>query len=201
MFPRERITSVPRIAQRVYDLFKKQYLCLPFLARAVESLDLSEYDVVISSSNSFAHGCLTKPETLHVVYYHSPARYLWDWTHQYASDMAGQKGIKALLFKIANLTVLKRLFSKLRLWDYMAGQRHDIAIANAREVQARIAKYYRRNSEIIYPSVYTDLFEIGPSALQDRSYYIITSALTEFKRIDLAVRAFNELGHELLIIG
>jgi glycosyltransferase involved in cell wall biosynthesis len=115
--------------------------------------------------------------------------------------MAGQRGIKALLFKIANFTVLKQLFSKLRLWDYMAGQRHDIAIANAREVQARIAKYYRRESQIIYPSVYTDLFEIGPAALPERSYYIITSALTEFKKIDLAVRAFNEMGHELVIIG
>jgi glycosyltransferase involved in cell wall biosynthesis len=174
-------------------MFRKQYLCLPFLARAVEAIDLSEYDVVISSSNSFAHGCLTKPETLHVVYYHSPARYLWDWTHQYASDMAGQKGVKALLFKIANITVLKRLFGSLRLWDYMAGQRHDIAIANAREVQARIAKYYRRESTIVYPSVYTDLFEIGPASLPDRRYYVITSALTEFKKIDLAVRAFNML--------
>jgi glycosyltransferase involved in cell wall biosynthesis len=201
MFPRERVKFVPKIAQRIYNIFKKQYLCLPFLARAVEALDLSDYDVVISSSNSFAHGCLTKPETLHVVYYHSPARYLWDYTHQYERDMSGSKGIKAMLFKIANWTILKPLFVKLRQWDYMAGQRHDIAIANAREVQARIAKYYRRESQVIYPAVYTDKFDIGPAALADRSYYFIVGALTEFKKVDLAIKACNDLGYPLVIIG
>ena len=160
VFPPERIHAVPRATQRVYNWFHKQYLCLPFMARAVESLDLSDYDVVISSSSAFAHGCLTKPETLHIVYSHSPARYLWDWTHQYERDMAAGKGIKNLLFKVANFTVLKPLFTKLRQWDFMAGQRSDLIIANAREVQLRIAKYYRRESRIIYPSVYTDLFEI-----------------------------------------
>jgi glycosyltransferase involved in cell wall biosynthesis len=115
--------------------------------------------------------------------------------------MSGSKGIKAMLFKIANWTILKPLFVKLRQWDYMAGQRHDIAIANAREVQARIAKYYRRESQVIYPAVYTDKFDIGPAALADRSYYFIVGALTEFKKVDLAIKACNDLGYPLVIIG
>jgi hypothetical protein len=80
--------------QYVYDLTKKQRLCLPFMARAVESLDFSKYDVVIVSSSGFAHGIVTKPETQTIIYYHSPARYLWDWTHQYKKDIGWNTGWK-----------------------------------------------------------------------------------------------------------
>lgn len=195
VFPKERIKYVPKITQRIYNLFKKQRFCLPYMARAVESIDLSEYDLVIASSSGFAHGCITKPETCFVVYYHSPARYLWDYTFENRKNL----NYKSWFKKPLNI-FLAILFNKLRIWDYLAGQRHDVAIAASKQVQARISKYYRRWSELIYPSVYTDLFTIWEPKLKDRQYYVIVSALTEFKKIDLAVRAFNELWLPLIIM-
>ncbi|MBP8016757.1 glycosyltransferase [Candidatus Gracilibacteria bacterium] len=200
-FPKSRIKKIPSITQLIYNITGKQYLCLPFMKYAIESLDLGEYDLVISSSSGFAHGCITKPETLHVVYYHTPARFLWDWTHNYAKEMRGKKTIKSILFHIANFTILKALFSSLRKWDYIAGQRNDIAIAASNQVKDRIKKYYRRNSVVIYPPVNIKEFDIGDKPLNERKYYMMTSILTAFKRVDLAIRAFNDLGYELIVIG
>lgn len=195
VFPKHRIKYVPKITQRIYNLFKKQRFCLPYMARAIESIDLSEYDLVIASSSWFAHGCITKPETCFVVYYHSPARYLWDYTFENRKDL----NYKSWLKKPLNI-FLSMLFNKLRIWDYLAGQRHDVAIAASKQVQARISKYYRRWSELIYPPVYTEEFTIWEPKLKDRQYYVIASALTEFKKIDLAVKAFNELWLPLIIM-
>ncbi|MDD2487553.1 MAG: glycosyltransferase [Candidatus Gracilibacteria bacterium] len=196
MFPASRIKQVAKLTQFMYKLTKNQRFCLPFMARAVESLDLSEYDLVIASSSGFAHGCITKPETLFVVYYHSPARYLWDWTFEYRRDITYPKIIK----KIVNF-FLGLLFFSLRKWDYQAGQRHDIALAASKQVAQRISKYYRRGAQVVYPSVYSDIFSIGDKKLKEREYYMIVSALTEFKKVDIAVRAFNNLGYRFIIIG
>lgn len=195
VFPRERIKFIPQITQRIYNLFKKQRFCLPYMARAIESIDLSEYDLVIASSSWFAHWCITKPETCFVVYYHSPARYLWDYTFENRKDL----NYKSWLKKPLNI-FLSMLFNKLRIWDYLAGQRHDVAIWASKQVQARISKYYRRWSELIYPPVYTDQFTIWEPKLKDRQYYVIASALTEFKKIALTVNAFNELWLPLIIM-
>lgn len=193
-FPASRIKQVPKITQRIYKwTWGRQRLCLPYMARAIESIDFSQYDLVIASSSWFAHWCITKPETCFVVFYHSPARYLWDWTNEYKRDIGFGKGIKKAMLNLFMLWA--------RQWDYLAGQRHDVAIAASRQVKERIAKYYRRDSEIIYPSVYVDDFEIWEIPLKDREYYVITSALTEFKKVDLAVRAFNSLWLKLKIIG
>jgi hypothetical protein len=81
-------------SQKIYNIFRKQRLCLPFMSKSVEQLDFSEYDIVLCSSSGFAHGAITKPETKYIVYYHSPARYLWDWTNEYKKDIGFQKGIK-----------------------------------------------------------------------------------------------------------
>ncbi|MDD2565994.1 MAG: glycosyltransferase [Candidatus Gracilibacteria bacterium] len=193
VFPISRIKQIPSITQRIYKWTHRQRLCLPFLSRAVESLDLSEYDLVIASSSGFAHGCITKPETLFMVYYHSPARYLWDWTNEYKRDIGFGSGIKKVL--------LNKFMLKARLWDYLAGQRHDVAIAASKQVVSRISKYYRRESEVIYPAVWVEDFEIGEKVLKDREYYVITSALTEFKKVELSIKAFNTLGYQLKIIG
>jgi len=195
LFPASRIKKVPSLTQFIYKLTKNQRFCLPFMARAVESLDLSSYDLVISSSSGFAHGAITKPETLFVVYYHSPARYLWDWTFEGRKDMNYSPFFKKII-----LAFLGYIFHNLRIWDYMASQRHDVAIAASKQIQLRISKYYKRPSDVIYPSVYTDEFEIWERVLKDRFYYVITSALTEFKRVDILVNAFNVLGYKLIII-
>lgn len=195
LFPKSRIKHVPKTTQRVYNITKNQRFCLPFMAKAVESLDLSDYDLVIASSSWFAHWCITKPETCFIVYYHSPARYLWDWTFEHRKDMNYKK-----LFKVPLLLFLSVVFHKLRIWDYQAWQRHDIAIAASKQVLWRIKKYYKRDAQVIYPAVWTEKFEIWEAPLKDRQYYVITSALTEFKKVDIAVKAFNEILLPLKII-
>jgi glycosyltransferase involved in cell wall biosynthesis len=192
LFPKNRIKSVPVITQRIYNLTHRQRLCLPFMARAVESIDFSEYDLVIASTSWFAHWCITKPETCFVVYYHSPARYLWDYTNEYKKDIWFSWGLKNIL--------LNKFLLKARQWDYLAWQRHDVAIAASKQVQTRIAKYYRRDSDLVYPGVYVNNFSIWETPLKERWYYLILSALTEFKKVDVAVRAFNKMDHKLVII-
>ena len=195
LFPKDRVQPTPKITQRAYNITKNQRFCLPFMAKAIESLDLSSYDLVIASSSWFAHWCITKPETCFVVYYHSPARYLWDYTFEHRKDMNYRS-----FFKKPLLMFLSIIFQKLRIWDYLAGQRHDVAIAASKQVQQRIAKYYRRESELIYPWVYVDDFEIWEKMLKDRDHYVILSALTEFKKVDVSVKAFTKMWYKLVIV-
>lgn len=185
-------------SQKIYNLFKKQRLCLPFMSRSVESLDFSNYDLVIVSSSGFAHGLITKPETKTVVYYHAPARYMWDRSHEHTRDIGLDKGIKWYLFS--------KLLLKLRQWDYIAAQRNDIILANSNNTQGRILKYFRRDAEILYPPVETKRFSKQVESLSKetifsyKNYYIIISALTEFKRLDIAIQAFNKMPESQLII-
>ncbi|EKE29658.1 MAG: glycosyl transferase group 1 [uncultured bacterium (gcode 4)] len=195
-FPPSRIKHVPKITQRVYNLIKNQRFTLPFMARAIESIDFSSYDLVIASSSAFAHWCITKPETCFVAYYHSPSRYIWDYTFEHRRDMNYRS-----LFKKPLLLFLSIVFQKLRIWDYLAWQRHDVAIAASKQVQQRIAKYYRRESELVYPGVYVNDFEIGENPLKERDHYVILSALTEFKKVDVSVKAFTKMWHKLKIVG
>lgn len=92
IFPKEKIHPqvFPLRTQKIYSLTKKQRLCLPFMAQSIERLDLSAYDVVLVSSSGFAHGVITKPESKTIVYYHAPARYMWDWTNEYKRDIGAQ---------------------------------------------------------------------------------------------------------------
>jgi len=120
------------------------------MRRAVESLDLSGYDLVISSSSGFAHGCITGPDTKHIVYYHSPARYLWDATHEVQENLGSRLDVPGLP-RIRALIVGK-LLGKMRIWDYVAAGRHDVTVANSHEVAKRIKKYYRKDTDhIVYP--------------------------------------------------
>ena len=125
-------------------LGKKQKFLLPFFPYAVEQFNLSEYDLVISSSNSFAKGVITPPETTHICYCHSPTRYLWDYKNEYLNEQ-GLSNIKKIL--------VSQLLDRLRIWDYQAAQRVDYFVANSINVKKRIEKYYRRESEVIYPPV------------------------------------------------
>lgn len=199
-FPKEKINSqvFSLWTQRIYNLFKKQRFCLPFMAKSVEQLDFSSYDVVLWSSSWFAHWAITKPETKFVVYYHSPARYLWDWTNEYKRDVWLNKWIKWY--------IINNLFLKLRQWDYIASNRVDILVANSQNVADRIRKYYRKDSIILYPPIETEKFS---SKIKNdyeiiknikNNYYIIISALTEFKKVDVAIKWFNEMPETKLLI-
>lgn len=201
IFPKEKIKKTPSLTQNIYDIFKNQRFCLPFMSRAVESLDLSEYDVVIASNSAFVHGCITKPETKFIVYYHTPARYMWDRTNEYKKEIGWNKWIKLFL--------LNWMLLWLRMWDFQASQRHDITLVNSKNVAERVKKYYKLNSQILYPNVEVVRFNkeiITPSltlplSLMERKwYYIIISALTEFKRIDISIQAFNCMSDKNLVI-
>ncbi len=207
VFPKNKIN--PQVfelkSQKIYKHTKKQRLSLPFMAISIEQLDFSEYDVVLCSSSGFAHWAITKPETKFIVYCHSPARYMWDWTNEYKRDLWLNSGIKKYTLWI----IINKLFLKLRQWDYIASKRADITLANSHNTKQRITKYYRKDSEILYPPVETSrfgkLWVKAPlsSQIQDIQewYYIIISALTEFKKIEVAIEWFNKMpNHKLLII-
>lgn len=158
---------------------------------ATEQFDLSKYDVVISSSNSFAHGVITKPNTFHLSYCHSPMRYVWDWYHEYLTEHKIGFGPKGLY--------IRNILSTIRIWDKVASDRVDLYVANSKNVQKRIKKYYQKDSLMLYPPV--DLDEINFSKNPVSDYYLIVSRLEPYKKIDLAVEAFNKNGKNLIIIG
>lgn len=180
----------PSFLQNIPGAEKHHQRFLGQMPAAFESFDLSEYDVVLSSSHSCAKGVITKPETVHICYCHSPTRYLWDNCHQYIRDYPWPKLLKR--------TIIPSVLHKLRVWDRAAADRVDRFIANSEFVAERIKKYYRREAEVIYPPVDMDeSFE--PAERED--YYLAVGRLISYKRFDLIVEAFSELGLPLKIIG
>ncbi len=162
---------------------------LPLYPLAFDRLDLSGYDAVLSNKSGFCHGVRTGPGTVHVCYCLTPTRYIWELDGYLARERFG------LMTRLA-----ARLVARLyRRWDYAAAQRVDHFIAISTEIQARIRRYYGRESEIIYPPV--DVAErFAPSPVTE-DYYLIVSRLIPYKRIDLAVQACTRLGLPLLIAG
>ncbi|HLV79112.1 MAG TPA: glycosyltransferase, partial [Chthonomonadaceae bacterium] len=153
-----------------------------------ESLDLSGYDLVLSSSSCFAKGVITGPQTLHVCYTHAPMRFAWSAPAYLQKEKAGGMA-RGLLAPALHY---------LRAWDALASARVDRYIANSRAVARRIAKYYRRESEVVYPPVATSRFQIADEV---GDYYMIVSRFAPYKRLDLAVEAFTALGRPLKIVG
>ncbi|MCK5602566.1 glycosyltransferase, partial [Candidatus Pacearchaeota archaeon] len=154
---------------------------------AVEQFNFQKYDVVISSSSAFMHGIKTNKNTKHICYCHSPMRYAWDYTHEYIKNFH-----PFMQFLIA------QKLNKIREWDYRAANRPDVLIANSKHVQKRIQKYWRRDCEVIHPPV--DVKRFTPQGNHE-DYFLIVSALTPFKKIDLAIHTFNKIKRKLVIIG
>lgn len=163
---------------------------LPLLPMATERHDLSDFDVVISSASSFAKGIITRPDTLHICYCHTPTRYLWTDTHEYIERLPYNALIKKL--------VIPPVISRLRLWDQLSTTRVDHFVANSRTVAARIWKYYRRESTVIYPPVALDYFSIAPT-IED--YFVTGGRLVPYKKFDLVIKVFNRLKWPLKIFG
>lgn len=162
---------------------------LGLMPTAFESFDLKNYDVVLSSSSAFSKGVIAGPNTLHICYCHTPTRYLWQDTHEYVSNLKQNFLVKKFL---------PLLLTHLRMWDYEAAQRPDVFIANSRNVQNRIKKYYHRESDVIYPPVEVEHFKIS-DGLGD--YYLAGGRLVSYKRFDLIVKAFTKTGIKLKIFG
>ena len=184
------------IIQKLPGGVKHYQWYLVFMPLAVEFFDLRGYDVVISDTSSFAKGVITPTETLHICYCHTPTRYLWSDTHQYINELRYNKWFK----KIISLVL-----TRLRLWDLAASARVDSFIANSETVRRRIAKYYRRDSDIIYPPVETERFQIADISRQkpEERYFLAGCRLAPYKRIDLVIEAFRQLGdgYRLKIFG
>ena len=162
---------------------------LPFFPLAIEQFNLDGYDLVISSSHAVAKGVLTGPGQIHICYQYSPIRYAWDMYHTYFKEH-NITGIKAL--------VLRKVLHKIRMWDVISSNRVDHFIAISTLIEDRIQKYYRRDSNIIFPPVNTDTF-ICYSKKEE--FYFTAARLVPYKKVRLIVEAFNENGRPLKVAG
>jgi glycosyltransferase involved in cell wall biosynthesis len=161
---------------------------LPLYPLAFEGIDLRDYDLVISNKSAFCHGVITPSETVHICYCLTPTRFLWDY-HNYIRHERVSPLIGALL---------SPLLRNLRLWDKAAADRVEHFVAISESVRQRIQKFYRRDAEVIHPPVDVERFSVDSD---HEDYFLVVSRLIPYKRIDLAVEAFNQLGLSLKIVG
>jgi len=172
---------------------------LPLYPAAVSSLNFTGYDVILSNKSGFIHGLSHSPAQLHICYCLAPTRYVWDY-----SGYAAREGFGSWLGRLIGPVV-----NRLRRWDFEAaqpttaeqGRGVDYFIAISREIQTRIKNFYGRDSVIIYPPVDTSRFKPAADGSPPGDYFLIVSRLIPYKRIDLAVQAFNRLGKRLIVVG
>ncbi len=164
-------------------------LLAPLMPIAFESFNLDEFDLVISVTSEAAKGIITKPCTKHICYCLTPTRYLWSHYETY---------FKGSTFKGVTWPVVDHL----KRWDRIASQRPDVMIAISTEVQNRIKKYYDRDSEIIFPPVDTlDTTPLRSGVVNEENFFLVVSRLVPYKKVDLAIAAFNKMGVPLVIVG
>lgn len=161
---------------------------LPLYPLAVEQFDLKDYDLILSSSHAAAKGVLTRAGQLHICYCHTPMRYAWDLTHEYLRDHGLDRGIKGMAARF--------FLHYLRQWDSLTANRVDFFIANSQYTARRIWRVYRRKAAVIYPPVETNC----PSCLKE-DFFLFVSRLVPYKRADLVIASFTELGLPLVVIG
>jgi glycosyltransferase involved in cell wall biosynthesis len=174
--------------QRAPGLKQHYRRYLPFFPAAIESFDLSRYDLVISSSHCVAKGIIPGPGTFHLCYSHTPMRYAWDQEHAYFPKRTGP---------VARLRSL--ILTRLRAWDTASATRVDLFVANSSFVAQRIERYYGREAEVLPPPVDTEFFTPGEGAEGD--YCLMVAALAPYKRVDLGIAACERLGVELRVVG
>jgi len=160
---------------------------LPILPRTIERMDVSDFDLIVSSSHCVAKGVRRPPGALHVCYCHTPMRYVWDIAAPYEERM-----------RLGGLA-LRAFSGRLRAWDVRTSQGVDCFLANSRAVAARIRAHYGRESQVVYPPINTRFFTPGDEPRED--FYLMVTALTPYKRVDQAIAAFASLERPLRIIG
>lgn len=180
---KEVITS---FLQKCPKIFSNHTLYSPLFPLAIEQFDLTQYDLIISSSHCVAKGVIISPEQTHICYCHSPMRYIWDLYPTYLKE---SWGIKKLL--------IRYFFHKWRLWDVTSSNRVDHFIANSNFVAKRIEKAYRRKAKVIYPPVDTSSFSFYP---KKEDYYVAASRLVPYKGIRQIVLAFSKLKDKRLVV-
>jgi glycosyltransferase involved in cell wall biosynthesis len=179
-------TSWMQNLPRMKDYYRLYVFLYPF---AVGSLDVSQYDLVISSSSGYAKGVRTSPDAIHVCYCHTPMRWAWNYQN-YATRES---------FSLSQRTLLPMLIRGLQYWDQAASRQPDHFVANSRAVADRIRRVYQRSAEVVHPPIETERFH--PSHSRHEDYYLVVSRLVPYKRIDLAVKACTQRGKKLLVIG
>ncbi len=172
--------------QRLRPTARNFRALLPLYPLAVESFDLSDYDLVVSSSSAWAHGVIPAPGAVHVCYCYNPFRYAWNARD---TTLAQRDPVTRAALAV--------IFSRWRRWDWIAAQRVDAYLAISGTTRKRIARYFNRESAVVYPPVETTRFSPGPV----RDHYLIVSELMPHKRIHVAVEAFNRLGRPLVVAG
>ena len=166
---------------------------LPLMPLAMEQLDLSGYDLVLSSNHAVAKGVLTGPDQLHVSYVHSPMRWAWDLQHQYLAESGLTQGLKGRLAG----PLVRLMLHWLRGWDQRAANGVDAFVANSRFIARRIRKTYRREAEVIHPPVDIEHFTLRT---EKQDFYLSASRLVPYKRVPLVVEAFAEMPERRLVV-
>ncbi|HDZ0895314.1 TPA: glycosyltransferase family 4 protein [Klebsiella pneumoniae] len=176
------IQNLPKAASKY-----KNYL--PLMPLAIEQLDVSKHDIILSSCHAVSKGVLTGPDQLHISYVHSPIRYAWDLQHQYLKEAGLDRGLKGMM--------AKWLLHKMRLWDYRTSNGVDHFIANSHFIARRIKKVYGRDADVIYPPVDVERFTL---CTNKEDYYLTASRMVPYKRIDLIVEAFSKMPDKKLVV-
>ncbi|HJN85245.1 MAG TPA: glycosyltransferase [Patescibacteria group bacterium] len=171
-----------------FSLVKFEWL-LPFMPAATEHHDLREFDLVISSSSAMAKGVIPGTNAQHICYLHTPTRYLWTDMHDYVANLQVPGVVKK---------VLPHYLSYLRQWDKMAADRVNVFIANSKTVSERIQTFYQKDSVVIYPPVDTHEFSVSDAP---KTYFLAGGRITNYKKFDLVVDAFNRVGLPIKIFG
>ncbi|MDY6935783.1 MAG: glycosyltransferase family 4 protein [Spirochaetota bacterium] len=175
--------------QRLPFAKKKYRSYLPLYPMAIENFDITDYDIILSSSHAVAKGVLKRSDQLHICYCYTPMRYIWDIYHQYLRDSNLTKGLKSM--------IAKSFLHYLRLWDIASTNRVDYFIADSYYVANRIKSIYRRDAEVIYPPVDIDSFELTE---KKDDFYLTASRLVSYKKIDLIVEAFSRMKDKKLVV-
>ncbi|WP_456436045.1 glycosyltransferase, partial [Thermovibrio ammonificans] len=186
LFPEAKVT--PSFLQRFPKAHSFHRFLLPLFPLAVEQFNLSEYNVIISSSHAVAKGVLTRGDQLHICYCHTPMRYAWDLYHQYTNSLKGFKKLFSTL-----------ILHYIRIWDSLTANRVDHFIANSKFVARRIKRVYGKEAKVIYPPVEVDKFSVSE---RREDYYITVSRFVPYKRVDVVIEAFKQLkGRRLVVVG
>ena len=209
-FSKERVKT--SYLQKWYTLTKRYTWMLPFMPKAIESFDLSEYDIILSSSAAFSHGLKVSDNQKHICYVHSPMRWAWDWHFEFIKER-----------KMGSFTrfIFQWMIHKIRIWDEKVANRPTTLLAASTEIQKRIEKYWRRDSQVVFPFADTDRFimsnlkkDVSSSlhakenlwgaqikAANKNGYFLVVSQLVPYKKIEIAIQVCEELGLSLKIVG
>lgn len=175
--------------QRLPKAKTKYRSYLPLMPLAIEQLDVTGYDLVISSSHAVAKGIMTGPNQVHISYVHSPIRYAWDLQHQYLHEAGLEHGMKSWLARL--------VLHYMRIWDSRTANGVDYFIANSEFIARRIKKVYGREAEVIYPPVDVEAYELCE---EKDDFYLTASRMVPYKKIRLIVEAFNQMPDKKLVV-